>query len=90
MWFSLAAIVYMNIKRTSIKISMLFPSSIDKQHFGKARISKNDPEDQKNIPCPRFGFFGVIDERIDIDMIDKVAQSKTGVAVYITWANGEN
>ncbi|HEU0064785.1 MAG TPA: glycosyltransferase [Flavisolibacter sp.] len=50
-----------------------FPSSIDKHHFGKARITKNDPEDQKNIPHPRIGFFGVIDERMDIDLISKVA-----------------
>lgn len=53
-----------------------FPSSIDKQHFGLARKIKNDPVDQKNIPHPRFGFFGVIDERFDIEMIDAVAKAK--------------
>lgn len=53
-----------------------FPSSIDKAHFGKARKIRKDPEDQKAIPHPRFGFFGVIDERFDIDMIDAVAKAK--------------
>jgi UDP-galactopyranose mutase len=53
-----------------------FPSSIDKHHFGAARIIKNDPEDQKNIPHPRFGFFGVVDERFDIDLLDKVAAAR--------------
>lgn len=53
-----------------------FPSSIDKAHFGKARKIRKDPEDQKNIPHARFGFFGVIDERFDIDMIDAVAKAK--------------
>jgi glycosyltransferase involved in cell wall biosynthesis len=53
-----------------------FPSSIDKHHFGLARTIKKDPEDQKNIPHPRFGFFGVIDERMDIDLISKVAKEK--------------
>jgi UDP-galactopyranose mutase len=53
-----------------------FPSSIDKAHFGKARKIRKDPEDQKHIPHPRFGFFGVIDERFDIEMIDAVAKAK--------------
>jgi glycosyltransferase involved in cell wall biosynthesis len=53
-----------------------FPSSIDKHHFGKARKMKAEPEDQKHIPHPRFGFFGVIDERFDIEMIDAVAKAK--------------
>jgi UDP-galactopyranose mutase len=53
-----------------------FPSSIDKHHFGKARTIKDDPADQKNIKGPRFGFFGVIDERFDIELIDAVAKAK--------------
>jgi glycosyltransferase involved in cell wall biosynthesis len=53
-----------------------FPSSIDKHHFGAARLTKNDPDDQANIPHPRFGFFGVIDERMDIDMIGQVATER--------------
>jgi UDP-galactopyranose mutase len=53
-----------------------FPSSIDKSHFGKARKIRKDPEDQKHIERPRFGFFGVIDERFDIDMIAEVARKK--------------
>jgi UDP-galactopyranose mutase len=50
------------------------PSSIDKHHFGKARISNTDPEDQKHIPHPRFGFFGVVDERFDIELIENVSR----------------
>lgn len=50
-----------------------FPSSIDKEHFAKARTLCNEPEDQAQIPHPRFGFFGVIDERFDIDLIEKAA-----------------
>lgn len=53
-----------------------FPSSIDKKHFAQARTIENDPEDQAHIPHPRFGFYGVIDERFDIDMIAKVAKAK--------------
>ena len=53
-----------------------FPSSIDKSHFGKARKLKKDPEDQAHIPHPRFGFAGVIDERLDIDLVAQVATMK--------------
>lgn len=53
-----------------------FPSSIDKSHFHKARLLQSDTDDQQQIPFPRFGFFGVIDERFDIDLIDAVATQK--------------
>jgi glycosyltransferase involved in cell wall biosynthesis len=53
-----------------------FPSSIDKEHFGIARTCKEDVADQAHIAHPRFGFFGVIDERLDIDMIQKAAEMR--------------
>jgi glycosyltransferase involved in cell wall biosynthesis len=53
-----------------------FPSSIDKKHFGAARNIKKDPDDQANIPHPRFGFYGVLDERFDIDLVKEVAERK--------------
>lgn len=52
------------------------PSSIDKHHFGAARTIKEEPEDQKNILHPRFGFFGVVDERFDIELLGAVAKQK--------------
>src|SRR5215207_7447821 len=53
-----------------------FPSSIDFDHFAKTRKMKAAPEpaDQAHIPHPRLGFFGVIDERMDIDLLDAVAE----------------
>ena len=53
-----------------------FPSSIDASHFGKARTALPDPEDQAHIPHPRLGFFGVIDERFDIELLDRVAAKR--------------
>lgn len=53
-----------------------FPSSIDKVHFGKARKKKDDSPDQSHIPHPRFGFFGVIDERFDIELLREVSARK--------------
>lgn len=51
----------------------LFPSSIDAAHFGKARLRQEEPADQASIPRPRLGFFGVIDERMDLDLLAGIA-----------------
>ncbi len=51
-----------------------FPSSIDKKHFEQARTNKNQPADQASIGTPRLGFYGVIDERFDIDLIKGIAE----------------
>lgn len=51
----------------------LLPSSIDRAHFSRSRALLNDPEDQKPIPYPRIGFFGVIDERLDRDLLMEMA-----------------
>ena len=53
-----------------------FPSSIDKQHFKAARYYTEDPDDQKHIANPRFGFFGVIDERFDIELLREISTKK--------------
>lgn len=53
-----------------------FPSSIDKKHFGAARHIRHDPADQADIPHPRFGFYGVLDERFDVDLIRETAEKR--------------
>jgi UDP-galactopyranose mutase len=53
-----------------------FPSSIDFSHFAKARNGINEPEDNVAIPGPRFGFYGVVDERFDIDLLRQVADKR--------------
>jgi UDP-galactopyranose mutase len=52
-----------------------FPSSVDVEHFAKARLSPPEPEDQLGIPRPRLGFFGVVDERMDTDLLSSVADA---------------
>jgi glycosyltransferase involved in cell wall biosynthesis len=52
-----------------------FPSSIDFEHFAKARnVTGPEPNEQMPIPRPRLGFFGVIDERMDADLVRQVAE----------------
>lgn len=63
-------------KKTKHQNIFPFPSSIDKNHFASARIINEDPVDQAQIPHPRFGFYGVIDERFDIEMIEQAAKAR--------------
>lgn len=53
-----------------------FPSSVDAAHFAKAREQSPDPDDQRDIPRPRLGFFGVIDERLDVELVARVAEER--------------
>ena len=50
-----------------------FCSSVDIPHFARARREHTQPDDQAGIPQPRFGFHGVIDERMDLDLVATVA-----------------
>jgi glycosyltransferase involved in cell wall biosynthesis len=51
-----------------------FPSSVDVAHFARARRTRAEPADQAAIPHPRIGFFGVIDERMDYELLRGVAE----------------
>jgi UDP-galactopyranose mutase len=53
-----------------------FPSSVDRAHFAKARSRLFDPADQEDLPRPRLGFYGVIDERFDTDLLDHAAEMR--------------
>jgi UDP-galactopyranose mutase len=53
-----------------------FPSSIDREFFQTARHIAADPADQAHIPHPRLGFCGVIDERMDTELIAEIAQRR--------------
>ncbi len=50
-----------------------FPSSIDQKHF-ESGIGSTDPADQAPIPFPRIGYFGVIDERLNIKLLDELSR----------------
>ena len=63
-------------KRVHHQSVFMFPSSIDRAHFAQARTIAIEPEDQSAIPRPRLGFFGVIDERFDVELLDSVARTR--------------
>jgi glycosyltransferase involved in cell wall biosynthesis len=58
-----------------------FPSSVDAAHFRVPRPTgggndPREPEDQVEISRPRLGFFGVIDERLDLPLLDFIADAQ--------------
>lgn len=53
-----------------------FPSSVDVRHFAQGRARQAEPTDQAALPHPRFGFYGVIDERMDLDLLSAVADAR--------------
>ncbi|HRO13730.1 MAG TPA: UDP-galactopyranose mutase [Paracoccus sp. (in: a-proteobacteria)] len=53
-----------------------FPSSVDAAHFAAARRGPADPVDQAGIPHPRLGYYGVIDERLDLGLIRDLAAAR--------------
>jgi glycosyltransferase involved in cell wall biosynthesis len=57
-----------------------FPSSVDYHHFSKAKNGIVVPNDIKNISSPIVGYFGVIDERIDLQLLHQTAQKASNVS----------
>ena len=53
-----------------------FPSSIDKKHFAQARSGVTHAADQLGITAPRVGYAGVIDERLDLELLGGVAEQR--------------
>ncbi|MEA1014009.1 UDP-galactopyranose mutase [Sphingosinicella sp. LY1275] len=52
-----------------------FPSSVDRAHFAQARAGGKQPADQAEIAGPRLGFYGVVDERMDLELVAALADA---------------
>ena len=50
-----------------------FPSSVDAAHFGQALHRSDEHPLQRDIAHPRLGYYGVIDERFDLELVDAIA-----------------
>lgn len=54
-----------------------FPSSVDVAHFGAARALRKESHDKENRrTTPRLGFHGVIDERMDLELLAQIADAR--------------
>ncbi len=63
-------------KKDKHKKVFAFPSSIDKEHFSQAKNIEKEPADQTEISSPRLGYCGVIDERINLELLADAADLK--------------
>ncbi len=55
-----------------------FPSSVDAEHFRLRDAVGNEvseAEDQAELAHPRLGFYGVIDERLDLQIVRRLAEA---------------
>ncbi|TMV20061.1 UDP-galactopyranose mutase [Rhizobium sp. Td3] len=53
-----------------------FPSGVDVPHFRAARGHLVQPHDQIPVPSPRLGYYGVIDERLDLELLEAIALAR--------------
>ena len=61
-----------------------FGCGVDAQHFGKARLpSTQIPDDARHLGRPVFGYFGVIDERLDYELIRALAEARPDATVLM-------
>src|ERR1041385_6648295 len=57
---------------------------VDWEHFGKALAhSTTVPEQVNSLKKPVFGYFGVVDERLDYELIGKLADENPNASVVI-------
>ena len=61
-----------------------FGCGVDVAHFGKASDPLTSvPDDVARLPGPVFGYIGVVDERLDYDLIAKLADGNPGGSVVM-------
>jgi UDP-galactopyranose mutase len=60
-----------------------FPSSVDQPHFQQARGAAAIPDDQAALGRPCFGFYGVVDERMDFGLLTALADAHPDWAIAI-------
>ncbi len=65
------------------------PSAVDARHFSPSNLKPQDPHARQAaalhaaLPAPRLGYFGVIDERLNLDLIAAVADADPGWSVVM-------
>jgi UDP-galactopyranose mutase len=63
-------------KRTKHDNVHCLPSSVDVAHYSIGRSAAFDHPDQVHLGKPRLGYFGVIDERMDISLVRELAEQR--------------
>lgn len=54
----------------------LFPSGVELEHFNTVRHGVEPAADMAALPGKKLGFYGVIDERIDLPLLEQLARAR--------------
>jgi glycosyltransferase involved in cell wall biosynthesis len=70
-------------KRTKHRNVHGVPSSVDVPFFQQARQPQPDPAPQASIAHPRAGYCGVIDERLDLELLAELARARPALQIVM-------
>lgn len=71
-------------KRRSNANSHFYGCGVDVEHFGHARAQSTAvPADIADLPAPVFGYFGVVDERLDYELLARLADENPSGSVVM-------
>jgi len=88
--FVVSDLLYKN-KEPSARKTYIIPNAVDVDHFGKsAGNSTILAEDIMHIPHPIIGFHGNLSDRIDIDLLDWLAERKKEWSFVLVGGKDEN
>ena len=59
------------------------PSGVEASHFATARLISELPSDLTSLPRPIIGFYGVIDERLDLELLEAVAERRPDWSIVL-------
>jgi hypothetical protein len=71
------------VKRSCHPNVHAMPSSVDVEFFRTARTAQVAPSDQQQLAQPRVGFFGVIDERLDLALLAALAEARPSLQIVM-------
>ncbi|RYD58215.1 MAG: glycosyltransferase family 1 protein [Sphingobacteriales bacterium] len=66
---------YWNKKDRNNNVHLL-PATIDRAHFDCARGKVSEAEEQEHIPYPRLGYMGIVDDRLDTQLLADIADTR--------------
>ena len=72
--FTCGQSLFESFNRSAKKNIFSYSCCVDYDHFYQGRRSLPEPEDQKNIPYPRIGFYGDLDEKFNYSLLEKMAE----------------
>jgi len=70
-------------KRAINRNCFCYGCGVDVDHFGEARGSLFLPRDVAELPRPVLGYIGVVDERIDYQLVDQLSHATNGSVVMV-------